>query len=80
MADRGHHTLIFGPPVWLRKAMAPLRHASEHRECLLSGVSRKSRFTVVRTVFDPVADIRPQPPLSTIGCTSVGLPVTFRLT
>jgi len=33
--------------------MAPLRHASEHCECLLAEVFRKSGFTIVRTVFDP---------------------------
>jgi len=33
--------------------MARLRHANEHRECLLSRVFRKSCFRVVRADFDP---------------------------
>jgi hypothetical protein len=33
--------------------VARLRHADLSRECLLSGVFRKSRFRVARTGFDP---------------------------
>jgi hypothetical protein len=32
--------------------MARLRHANEHRECLLSGTLRKFRFRAVRAVVD----------------------------
>ena len=36
-----------------RRLLARSRHTNEHRECLLSGTLRKSRFIVVRAVVDP---------------------------
>jgi hypothetical protein len=34
-----------------------LRHANEHRECLLSATLRKSHFSAVRAVVDPSATL-----------------------
>ena len=50
-ASPGH----FGSPVSTRpgRLLARLRHANEHRECLLSETLRKSCFSAVRAVVDP---------------------------
>ena len=41
--------------------LARLRHANQHRERLLAGTLRKSRFSVVRAVVDPQPDIGSRP-------------------